>query len=262
MKKKIVKAPEPKPEVTQHGTPILRRFHLFIMMALVKYGNGVSGISGKIDGTVFQRGTYGNVARGWTKPVDPQTDKQMAVRASFSSQSQVWRTLTTAQRNGWIALAATITFVNRLGENIFLTGQAMFNKLNQNLISGGQTQITDAPTYTVPSTPTAVTGAIAAGAGTATVTFVPTPVPASAVMQIWMTAPVSAGKRFLSNEYKLIANVAAAGTSPQNVAAAYTLVYGSFTGKAASKVGIRIRYINILTGVASAFQQNSVIIAA
>lgn len=261
MSKKKKPVPVAQPETTQHGTPILRRFNVIFMMALVKFGNGVAAMSGKVDGTVFSRNTYGAIARGWAKPVDPKTDKQMSIRAAFSTQSQTWRTLTAAQRNAWISLASTVTFVNRLGENIFLTGQAMFVKLNNNLISAGGTQITVAPAYTIPSAPTAVSTAVASGAGTVSVIFTPTPVPAGIVFQIWMTPPTSAGKRFLSNDYKLVANVAAAGTSPQALGTAYGNIYGTLTGQAGQKVGVRIRAISTTTGVASAFIQNSAIIS-
>lgn len=229
-------------------------------MALVKFGNGVAAFSGKIDGTVFSRNAYGAIARGWKKPVYPATTRQLAVNAQFGSQSQVWRTLTAAQQTAWNSLAGTVTFVNRIGASIFLTGQAMFNKLNQNLLSAGAAAITVAPAYTIPTAPLTATLAAAFTGNTMTLAYTPTPVPAGVVFQIWVTPQLSPGKTSVKKNYKLLTNVAAATASPANIRAAYVTMMGALI--AGTQVFAKVRSVNITTGVASAFIQSSAIVGA
>ncbi len=228
-------------------------------MALVKFGNGVSAMSGKVNGTVFSRNTYGAIARGWAKPTFPATTKQMNVNASFGAQSQVWRTLTSAQRTGWISLASTVSFVNRLGESIYLTGQAMFNKLNQNLKSAGQVAIDDAPAYTIPDSPTSVIGDADSVAASFTIEFAGTPVPANTVLQIWVTPQLSPGIRAVKGLYKLLANVAAGQVSPSNVVTTYVANFGALIADQA--IWIKVRFVNTETGVASPFIQIQTLVA-
>lgn len=233
---------------------------LIIFMALIKFGNGVAEKSGKEGGTVYARNQYGAYSRKWTKPVYPASTKQLAVNASFGAQSQVWRTLTVIQQAAWAALAATVEFRNRLGETIYLSGQAMFNKLNQNLISAGGTAITVPPLYSVPTAPTSGTGAISLGGGTHTVAYTPTPVPAGVVFQIWATPGQSLGRTAVKGKFRLVANVAAAAASPANIKAAYQAIFG--VPVLGATVWYQIKAVNIQTGVESPVIQFNTVVAA
>ncbi len=71
-------------------------------MALVKYGGGIVQMSGSIGGDTFARNRYGNYVRARTKPVNPNTTLQQAVRASMSFLTNRWaQTLDAAQRTAW-----------------------------------------------------------------------------------------------------------------------------------------------------------------
>lgn len=233
---------------------------LIILMALIKFGNGVAEKSGKEGGTVYARNQYGAYSRKWTKPIYPASTRQLAVNASFGSQSQVWRTLTVLQQAAWAALAATVAFRNRLGETIYLSGQAMFNKLNQNLISAGQSAITTPPLYSVPTAPVTGTAACAIGAGTHTVAYTPTPVPAGVVFQIWATPGQSLGRTSVKGKFRLVANVAAAAASPANIKNPYQTIFGAPV--VGATIWYQIKAVNITTGVESpVIQFNTVVIA-
>lgn len=226
---------------------------LQFMLALVVFGNGVSNKSGKEGGTVYSHNTYGSYTRNWTKPTDPKTAKQMTVRANFGNQSQAWRALSVLNQTSWNSLASTVSFTNRVGAQIFLKGQALFNKLNQNLISAGQSAITAAPAYTIPATPTAVSLAALSAGNTFIVTFTPTPVPAGVVFQVWATPALSAGRAYSDNMFKLLANVAAAATSPQTLTSAWATLFG--TKVAGQIIYVRLRAVSTTTGVASPWMQ-------
>jgi len=92
-------------------------------MALVKFGGGVVGMAGSIAGTTFARNRYGAYARARTKPVNPNTALQQAVRATMAFLTQRWSlTLNAAQRAAWNLYGANVVMKNRLGENINLSG--------------------------------------------------------------------------------------------------------------------------------------------
>lgn len=82
--------------------------------------------------------------------------------------------------------------------------------------------------------------------------FNPTPVPANTKLLVECTAPVSQGRNFVTRaQYKVVTTVAAAGTSPANILAAYTPIFGAVI--AGQKIFVRVTPIgtNGIRGVAS-----------
>lgn len=99
-------------------------------MALVKFGGGVTEFRGTLAGNIFSRNKGGAYVKKFTIPTNPQTQAQLAIRAIFSQISTAWSGLTQAQRDGWIARAATIPFENSVGDEYFLSGKGLFQKVN------------------------------------------------------------------------------------------------------------------------------------
>ena len=92
-------------------------------MALVKFGGGVVGMAGSIGGTTFSRNRGGSYARARTKPINPNTDRQQAIRASMAEMTQRWAdTLTAGQLTACNLYGANVVMTNRLGESINLSG--------------------------------------------------------------------------------------------------------------------------------------------
>lgn len=92
-------------------------------MALVKYGAGIVQMSGSLAGNTFARNRSGNYVRARTKPVNPNTARQIAVRAAMAALTARWsQVLTANQRTAWNLYAASVTMTNRLGESINLSG--------------------------------------------------------------------------------------------------------------------------------------------
>ena len=115
-------------------------------MALVKYGGVAIDVRGKIAGNVFSRNSYGSYIRALTKPVNPNTEMQQNIRGVMQSITTRWnQTLTEAQRDGWNVYAAAITWQNRLGDDIQLTGFNMFVRSNLAILYAGLTEVDDGP---------------------------------------------------------------------------------------------------------------------
>lgn len=114
-------------------------------MALIKLTAIVDNISGKLNGTVFAKNKGGHYMRSKSKPSNPKTSWQVAVRARFGAIAQLWGALTQAQRNAWNAMASEFPYINRLGDSKILSGFALHQKLNTNLAVIGKPAISSPP---------------------------------------------------------------------------------------------------------------------
>jgi len=100
-------------------------------MALIKYGGGIVQMSGSIAGNTHARNRYGNYVRARTKPVNPNTAFQQAVRSTMAEMSDRWsNTLTPAQRAAWNLYGDSVNMSNRLGEVIHLSGYNHYIRSN------------------------------------------------------------------------------------------------------------------------------------
>lgn len=116
-------------------------------MALVKYGGGIIQMSGSIAGNVHARNRFGNYTRPRTKPVNPRSVRQEAIRAILSYLAEYWHTdLDNTERGLWNTYAAAINWLNRLGETVKLTGFNHFIRTNAAQLTMGETVLAAAPT--------------------------------------------------------------------------------------------------------------------
>ncbi len=116
-------------------------------MALVQFGGGITKMSGSIAGNTFARNRYGNYVRARTKPINPNTADQVAVRSAIALLTEVWNeTCSAAQRAAWKAYADAITMKNALGESIKLSGFNHFIRSNANRARWGFAPILAGPT--------------------------------------------------------------------------------------------------------------------
>lgn len=116
-------------------------------MALVKYGGGIIQMSGSIAGNVFARNRFGNYSRARTKPVNPNSARQVTARAVVAYLAQRWHEdLTEVQRGLWDTYAAAVAMKNKLGETIHLTGFNHYIRTGVVLKTWGTGVFDDAPT--------------------------------------------------------------------------------------------------------------------
>lgn len=117
-------------------------------MALVKFGGGITQMSGSIAGNVHARNRFGNYIRPRTKPVNPKSSRQMGARILVMMLAEQWREspMTDAIRTAWGTYAAAIGWLNKLGETVTLTGFNHFIRSNAALITAGGSLVTAAPT--------------------------------------------------------------------------------------------------------------------
>jgi hypothetical protein len=116
-------------------------------MALIKYGGGIIQMSGSLAGNTFARNRYGNYCRARTKPTNPNTALQVAVREAIAYLTNRWsQTLTAAQRTAWNLYASSVAMKNKLGETTYLSGFNHYIRSNVNSIIIDQPAIDAGPT--------------------------------------------------------------------------------------------------------------------
>lgn len=230
-------------------------------MAKIKWGSIVTDGRGKVGGQVYSKNKFGAYLRNKVTPVNPQTLAQTQARTRFVGFSQGWRGLTSVQRQQWNDATINFPKTNQFGDTVYLTGAQLYQSLNNTL------QVTSSSTLTAPPTPASVTAITAAtltaakGTPAMSLTFAPTPVPASTSYLIYMTNGVSPGVSFVKNLYRLVTVIAAAATSPQALLTAYAAKYGAVPA-AGQVVFCRIVPVNTLTGQQGTGFEVSAVVAA
>lgn len=188
-------------------------------MALIKFGGGVVQMSGSIAGSTFARNRYGNYARARTKPINPKTAAQQAVRASMAFLTDYWsQTLTDAHRIAWNLYGSSVTMKNRLGENVFLTGfnhfirsNSILKRSNRSIVAPGPVifEIPEAdPTFTFTATQTDNKGTFAYNDTAAWANE------DGGWMHMFMGQPQNPQRNFFAGPWKLYAAVAGNSVAP------------------------------------------------
>lgn len=201
-------------------------------MALIEFGAGVVGMAGSIAGTTFARNRSGAYARARTKPINPNTAAQVAVRSALAFLTDQWaNTLTAVQRAAWNLYAANVIMKNRLGQAINLSGFNHYIRSNSNLKRIATTLVQTGPTiFDLPEQDP--TFAITASEGTQliSVTFddtMPWAAEDDAFMFVFCGTPQNPQINFFNGPWKLGTNVpgdnAVPITSPQTYTAPFVV---------------------------------------
>jgi len=223
-------------------------------MALIKFGGGVAGISGKIGGTVFGRNKAGAYARNWAKPVNPVTPSQSAVRAIFGNASAGWGGLTAAQRDEWNSQAKFIERINRFGEVYSPSGRQYYMEIFNSLAQAGQASLTTP--VVAPTPPNAIldpvlTATLTAGVLTALTLAYDDSTATADDKFIIEAAPIAPDtKTNINTQYRQIQVETAAGGSPINLLAAFTALFGT-AGTAGNIARIRVTAVDTVNGLRS-----------
>jgi len=187
-------------------------------MALVVLPEGQQR-SGKQGGMVWSHNAAGPYTRNRAIPVNPQTDRQVAVRNATRGLAIAWSLeLTQLQRDAWDTYAALVNWTNRLGQSINLKGINHFIRSNVPRVQWGIARIDAAPIW--PELAIAET-ALAATASEATQDLTIDGDPAALWIgeaDAWqfyaMGMPQSPARKFFGGPYRSLSAVPGAGPPP------------------------------------------------
>jgi len=142
-------------------------------MALVKFGGGIIQMSGSIAGNTFARNRFGNYVRARTKPINPNTAKQILVRSVIADLSARWaQTLSAGQRAAWNLYADSVAMKNKLGETVYLSGYNHYMRSNAWFARMGRTLVDDGPVvFELPEQDATMSISVSEATQTVTCTF-------------------------------------------------------------------------------------------
>lgn len=213
-----------------------------------KFGSIIVAGSGKIGGHVASRNRGGSYLRTKVTPVNPQTTAQSTVRNRLAGLSQAWRGLTASQRSAWNAAVGDFAKTDIFGDLKNPSGFNLFQRLNNNLLAVGASQINSPPAAAAVDAFTSFSLAAedATAAESLTLTFAPA-IESDHKVKVFATAPISAGVSFVSSEYRLIEIIDDGDNSPYDAISAYQTKFGS-TGDVGQKIFVKLVQVNASTG--------------
>ena len=226
----------------------------------LKFGAIVVAGSGKIGGHVASKNKAGAYLRTKVTPSNPRTTYQTNVRERLTGLSQGWRSLTDAQRNAWNAAVSNFKKSNVFGDIKIPSGFNLYQRINNNILSIGGSVLTNPPSPSSVATYSAAV--LTAAAGTPALSLAFTVVAgATAGYKLFATAPQSAGKTNLSNQYRLIGVALTNAISPFNILSLYTAKFGS-VGVAGQRIDVKIVACGATTGIEGTPVAATAIVAA
>lgn len=226
----------------------------------LKFGALVVAGRGKIGGHVASRNRSGAYLRTKVTPVNPATTSQTEVRSRFSGLSSGWRSLTAAQRNSFLGAVQAYATTDIFGDLKNPSGSNLYQRLNNNLLTIGESAITTAPAVAAVPTMSSMSLAAAAGAQSFGITFAPV-IPATVKFKVFATQAVSAGVNFVKSEYRLIGVADSTDTSVLDYSAEYIAKFGA-VGAAGGKIFVKLVPVLVASGLEGTAITASAIIAA
>jgi hypothetical protein len=177
-----------------------------------------SKASGSLAGTTFSHNRGGMYTRARVTPTNPSSEYQQAVRSAMSTLASHWgQQLSSGERDAWNSYAASVAMTNRLGAQVYLTGQQHFLRSNVPRLQAGIAVLEVAPvvydlgSYTLPAI------ANAEDDGAIGVSFTNADAWANAVggyMLVYQSRPQGPGKSFFKGPFRYIGKVSGAVSPP------------------------------------------------
>lgn len=224
----------------------------------IKFGAIVTDGRGKIGGHVMSKNRGGAYMRTKVTPINPQTAAQSLVRGNLTMFSQGWRELTESERLAWNNAVVNFQSTDIFGDIKKPSGINLYVRLNSNIAyGGGSTFITSPPVLAASPSFVEFTPTVNGTTPALSLVFSPSPVPADTAYVVESTAPQSPGKSFLKNAFRKITVLPAADVTPTAVLAAYVAKFGALVP--GEKIGIRIKAIDLLTGVTGQYNAQEII---
>jgi hypothetical protein len=192
-------------------------------------------MSGSIGGTTASHNRFGQYFRQRTSPVNPNTARQQAVRNFFATLMSDWsNVLTQAQRDAWNLYGSSVSWLNAVGAEVFLTGAEHYLRSNLPRVQTGDPTVNDGPTiFTLPGADPTFAPTISEASQLISVTFDNTLAWANeddAMMAITMSQPRSPGRTFIGPPYRFAGAISGDSvtppTSPTTIATPYAATEG------------------------------------
>ena len=212
-------------------------------MSKIKFGAFVTDMRGKSGGSVFSKNRSGAYVKNKVTPINQKTAAQQGVRETLGKLAGDWRTLSEDQRSSWKEGSANFPLTNVFGDQYFLAGNMLYNRLNANLKKVGASTLSICPAPAEVAEVTAAVSVLSPGS----VTLVLPATDADTALVIRATAQLSAGINNFNSKLRDLAVVApSTAAGPLSLNAAYEAKFGLVaTG---CRTGFAVYAVNVNTG--------------
>lgn len=223
-------------------------------MATIKLGAMFTQIAGKVGGSVFQRSKVGIVMKNTPAHTlinsDPTSAKLKVVFGGrvlqiFALIASLWRALSFANRQTWIAGAVNFPFKNKFGDAYTGSGFQVFMSLNGNLLQNGFAHLNVCPLPAELTNPGELTLTHDPATGIRLVAANNLPADYAAIVKSCVKQ--SAGKNFVKGRSSRIMNIVQDGAVDYFVNDGYIETFGANTN-ATGTYWFEVKYLNLLTG--------------
>lgn len=224
-------------------------------MGTIKYSGLVLGIKGSIAGTTFQGGRAGNTIK--SKQFNVKRKFALAIgsrpvrpKSAMQQITQHWRTMGEDYRASWVTAAPSFPFINKWGDTYTGSGFQLYVSLTLNLVYYGTPISNTAPspyTFDVFS----VTGVEDIDADDVNIDIVGSANDA-VVIEVMATNGISRGSQSPRGGFKFIGFFPTIDTGVLDVTTEYFARFPHPNNN--TRVGFKLRLVNIHTGEATAWQ--------
>lgn len=211
-----------------------------------KFGAIITDGRGKLGGKVFSKNHYGIYEKIKVTPTNPASPYSALIRANHKSIVLAWELLTDSDRYTWNAGTKNFPQKNTFGDTVYLSGFALFLKLNINRLLLNQSIINTCPTITKNTNISSASCEVRNIDNTVMLTFSP-PCTAEFNYKIYASANLSPGISYSNKRFKLIAKLTSLDLSTFDLSTAYNTRFGS-VGTTGQKVFFKIVPTEIATG--------------
>lgn len=191
--------------------------------------------SGSIGGVTYSHNKGGMYQRARSTPTNPGSTFQSAIRGFVSALTGLWNnTLTTAERAGWIIYADQVPLVDRLGEQMQVTGLNMYVRSNVPRLQAGLARVDTPPTTFNLGTFTNPSFAVDAATDDVDVSFTATDAWANetgGAMLILASRPQNPSINYFKGPYRLAGSILGDTTTPPTSPATIVLPFPVVVGQ-------------------------------
>jgi hypothetical protein len=226
----------------------------------VLFGAIVVDGRGKIGGHVMSKNRAGAFMRTKVTPINRKSSFQTGVRSRLAAISSAFKSLGASVITSWNAAVADFQHTNIFGHKIHPSGAQLYQKLNNNLLLVGASQITTPPLPVAVGNCGVISLTGAKGTPTLSLTLSTVPVTGETVA-VYATAGLSAGKNFVKSEYRFIGTITHSDTSPKDLLSVYVAKFGAMPA-AGKKIYVKVKNINNTTGQAGSPLTTSCVVAS
>lgn len=198
-------------------------------MARAHFGTLITDMRGRLGGYQLRDTRTGIILAPLANRRTEPTSLQTVQRAIVATTRRLWKdTLTQAERDAWITLAATVNTTDPWGQTSPMAGGNLYTRVNAKRLAAGLTALTTPPTDQVVVSP--ATATLTAPGGTAlSFAWTATPAPADTRVKIYAARAQSPGTSTAVGRFHKIQLSAAAAASPADFTAAFTTLFGALS---------------------------------